>query len=171
MTAVTHVTLAEYLRRNDEPECELIAGELVPKPMGTYEHMTMERRLQKLLEPFERRGMGEVVCELTMVHIEEARVPDVVFVQPGARFENGVLMDPPLLCVEILSPSQRLSELFAKCELYHAWGVPHCWVIDPLGKATWEYHRDSTVNSLADNGVLRANEIEISVADLFRPAA
>jgi Uma2 family endonuclease len=167
MVTAVHLTLAEYLLRKDEPECELIAGELVPKPIGTLEHMQMEKRLSRLLEPFELRGMGQVLWELSFCNGAEVRVPDVAFVLPDARFEAGILIDAPLLCIEILSPSQRQSELFAKCELYHSWGVPYCWVVDPIAKRAWEYHRDSGVCRVPDGGELRADEIKIPVLRVF----
>ena len=120
MATVTHLTVNGYLRRHDEPECELIAGGLVVKPMGTIDHMKMERRLQQLLEPFEQRGLGQVVWEQSFRQRDEVRIPDVVVLASTARFEDGIPVDAPLLCVEILCPSQREAELFAKCEVYHA---------------------------------------------------
>ena len=30
--------------------------------------------------------------------------------------------------------------MLAKCEEYHAWGVPFCWVVDPVKRTAWEYH-------------------------------
>ncbi len=45
-----------------------------------------------------------------------------------------------LLCCEILSPEDRLGTMLATCEEYHAWGVPYCWVIDPVMRTAWEYH-------------------------------
>lgn len=165
MATATQVSLAEYLRNNYEPECELISGELIPKPMGTLEHMNTEKKLIRLLGAYEERGLGHVLQELSCRKGDDVRVPDIVFYQPGAQFENGLLIDSPLLAVEVLSPSQRPSELFAKCEAYHAWGVPYCWVIDPIKKAGWEYHRERSVQSKEED--LQAGEIKISLAELF----
>ena len=98
---------------------------------------------------------------------DNVRIPDLTFVSGSARFENGILVDLPLLCVEILSPAQRQSELFAKCEAYHSWGVRYCWVIDPVAKVAWEYHADSSVRTADAAGDLRAGEISVAVSDLF----
>ncbi|MBV9081918.1 MAG: Uma2 family endonuclease, partial [Acidobacteriaceae bacterium] len=124
-----------------------------------------ERRLARMLEVFEHRGLGHVMHELSWRNADEVRIPDVVFYRSGAGMQNGILIDPPLLAIEILSPSQRQSELFAKCEAYHAWGAPCCWVIDPSTKTAWEYHCGETVESKKD--LLTAGEITISIADLF----
>jgi Uma2 family endonuclease len=168
MATIAGVSLEEYLRTDYEPECELIGGALFAKPMGTLEHMELERWIERLLEQFEQRGIGRTVRELSIRKGDDVRIPDLVFVPSGARYERGILMDPPLLCVEILSPSQRLSALFAKCEMYHAWGVPYCWVADPIGKLAWEYHQGAPVRLLSAEESLSAGEITIAIRELFR---
>ena len=163
------ISLEEYLAIHEKPESELVAGALIPKPMGTLQHMLMEKALLRLLASWEETAAGEAIHELSVRHGEDVRIPDVVLFPKGARFEKGLLIDPPFLCVEVLSPSQRPSELFAKCEVYHSWGVPYCWVIDPIGKAAWEYHKDSPLRDVA--GSLRAGEVAVAFADLFGTSA
>jgi len=43
---------------------------------------------------------------------------------------NVIPSDPPLLAVEILSPSQSLAELTLKAQVYLQAGVEEVWVID-----------------------------------------
>jgi Uma2 family endonuclease len=167
MSTLTHRTVADFLRRNEKPEAELIGGELVPKPMGTLDHMRMEQRLHRLLLPFAERGLGQVVWELSFRHGDEVRIPDVVFLSSSAGFEDGILVDAPTLCVEILSPSQRLSELVAKCDVYHAWGVPYCWVVDPIGKKAWEYPNREPISLVPEGGVLKAGDLAVGGSELF----
>ena len=167
MATASRVSVEEYLRSHYEPERELISGELFQKPMGTREHMRMEKRLLKILGKFQQKGLGEILPELSVRFGDDVRIPDLVFARPGAEFQNGILTEPPLLCVEILSPSQRLSELFAKCEAYHSWSVPYCWVIDPVKQLCWEYHRDLPVDLIPQSGTLTAGEILVPVTELF----
>lgn len=167
MATALRVSLEEYLRSHYEPECELIGGELFQKPMGTREHMRMEKRLLELLSTFQQKGMGEILPELSVRFDNDVRIPDLVFAPPGAEFQNGILVQSPLLCVEILSPSQRLSELFAKCEAYHSWNVPYCWVIDPVKHLCWEYHRDLPVQLIPENGSLTAGDLTVALRELF----
>ncbi len=167
MATALRISVEEYLCSHYEPECELIGGELFQKPMGTREHMRMERRLAEILARYEHEGLGEAIHELSVLHGDDVRIPDLVFARPGAQFQNGILIDPPLLCIEILSPSQRPSELFAKCEAYHAWGVPYCWIIDPVKKLAWEYHQDSPVQLIPLTASLKAGEIAVGCNELF----
>ena len=167
MATALRTSVEEYLRSHYEPECELISGELIQKPMGTREHTRMARRLEQILARYEQKGLGEVLRELSVLKGDDVRIPDVVFAQTGVRFENGILVQPPLLCVEVLSPSQRPSELFAKCEAYHAWGVPYCWIVDPVKKLAWEYHRDAPVQLISEASSLQAGEIAVALSELF----
>lgn len=167
MATATHISLAEYLQSHYEPARELVSGELIPKPMGTDDHMLLETRLELLLRRVTKGGSSRVRHELSVRHGDDVRIPDVVLYAAPGRRENGVLVDTPTLCVEILSPSQRPSELFAKCEVYHAWGVPYCWVLDPLQHTAWEYHRHLPLRLVPEGGKLRAGEIELDMAEVF----
>jgi Uma2 family endonuclease len=167
MATALRTPVEEYLSRHYEPECELINGELVPKPMGTLEHGDMQYKLRRILERYEAKGLGRIAQELSYRKGEDFRIPDLVFAPQDARYQHGFLVQAPLLCVEILSPSQRLSELAAKCEAYHTWGVPYCWVIDPIKKLAWEYHNDSPLRLLAPEASLQAGEIAVALSELF----
>ena len=70
-----------------------------------------------------------------------------------------------LLCCEILSPEDRLGTMLAKCEEYHAWGVPYCWVIDPVKRTAWEYHAGA--EPVRVSSALRAGEYAAGVDELF----
>ena len=73
--------------------------------------------------------------------------------------------DPVQLCCEILSPEDRLGAMLGKCEEYHAWGVPFCWVIDPVKRTAWEYHKGlEPVRAIAE---LRAGELAVELEKLF----
>lgn len=169
MAASTRVSLEEYFQTHYEPECELIEGELRPKPMPTGHHSQMQAKLMKLLWPHEPLGHGEALPELTLLLPDESvLIPDLVFALPGQRFdEHDVLNTPPLVCIEIISPSQSFGELYEKCRRYLRWGVPYCWIIDPVRHLAWQIEADEMPREIPANGSLRAGEIEIKLAELF----
>ncbi len=135
----TGLSVDEYLDRSFDPECELLGGETRPKPLGTVTHSKMEQRLTRLLEQF--YGERRVQFGLSVIVGEDIVIPDVlVLASDRPAMHRDVLNEPPLLCVEILSPSQRPGEMLAKCERYREFGVPFCWVLDPVGRRAWEYH-------------------------------
>lgn len=167
-TTPTHIAVAGTLGKEYEPARELICGQLVTKPAETSEHREMERRFLRLLESYEQRGLGRALPEMSVHHEGDVRIPDVVFCRPDARLENDILLDPPLLCIEILSPPQQPSDLYKRCEAYHIGAVPYCWVVDPAQQAIWEYHREAPARLVPKDGIARAGDfIAIPWTDIF----
>ena len=86
-------------------------------------------------------GESRVQFELSVIAGGDILIPDVLVLRSDQpRMHRDVLNEPPLLAVEILSPSQRSEEMLAKCERYRDFGVVFCWVLDPVGLRAWEYN-------------------------------
>ena len=123
----------------------------------------MQRRLLRLLERV--FGEGRVEFELSVRIGDEVPIPDLVVLSgPNPRMYRDVLDEPPLLCIEVVSPSQRPNELLAKCERYHEFGVPFCWVIDPVARRAWEYHPGSVPREVMET---LSGPCDLSLSDLF----
>jgi Uma2 family endonuclease len=56
--------------------------------------------------------------------------PDLVVIRTD-QVEGAKLLEPPLLVVEVRSPSTALIDLNRKKDAYERFGVPSCWVVDP----------------------------------------
>jgi Uma2 family endonuclease len=159
MSATILMPVEEYLRLTEKPYCEYREGAVSPKAMPTKFHAIIQYALLMLL-----RAQGvQALPELT-VRISPTRylVPDV---SVAGDFPGPYPTDPVLLCCEIVSPEDRLDAMLARCEEYHAWGVPFCWVIDPDKRTAWEYHSGAEPVRVA--GTLRAGDISISLDQLF----
>ena len=109
----------------------------------------------------------ETAIEVT-VRIQEGkyRVPDVI-VGHRDHVEDPYPVEPVHLCIEILSPEDRMSNIFAKCEDYHDWGVATTWIVDPESKQAWEYRRGLRPNEVVPDGSLTAEGISIPLRDVF----
>jgi Uma2 family endonuclease len=157
-------TVDEFLDRSFDPECELLGGETTPKPLGTGKHAKMQRRLLRLLETV--FGEGRVEFELSVRIGGEVPVPDLVVLSSlSPRMYRDVLDEPPLLCIEVVSPSQLPSEMLAKCTRYHDFGVPFCWVVDPVAMRAWEYHRTAEPREVS---LALSGPCVLLLADVFR---
>jgi Uma2 family endonuclease len=75
--------------------------------------------------------------------------------------------EPVLLCIEILSPEDHVGATLAKCEQYHAWGVPFCWVIDPEKQIGWQYPASGELERVDHPGTLTAGDLKVSLEELF----
>jgi Uma2 family endonuclease len=159
MSTAALMPVDEYLRLTEKLYCEYRDGAVSPKAIPTKFHAIIQYALLMLL-----RGQGvQSLPELT-VRISPTRylVPDVCV---AGDFPGPYPTEPVLLCCEILSPEDRLGAMLAKCEEYHAWGVPFCWVVDPVKRTAWEYHAASEPVRAART--LRAGELSVDLAELF----
>jgi Uma2 family endonuclease len=60
---------------------------------------------------------------------DRVRIPDLVVVPAGPQ--PDVLVEPPLLVIEILSPEDSYSDTQERAEDYLSMGVGTVWIIDP----------------------------------------
>lgn len=159
MSTAALVSVEDYLRMSEKPNREYRDGVVYPKAMPTLFHGLLEYILCRLLI---QQGL-QAAPELT-VCISERKylVPDVC---AAPRLQDPYPTEPVLLCCEVLSPEDRLGSMLAKCEEYHAWGVPFCWVIDPVKRSAWEYHAGLEPEHVIE--ALRAGELVVRLEELF----
>jgi Uma2 family endonuclease len=159
MSSTTLVPVEEYLRFSGKPNCEYREGVLYPKPMPTTFHGLLEFMLVVMLRNLGLQAAPEVTVRLSPT---KYLVPDVI---AAPVLQSPYPTEPVFLCCEILSPEDRLGTMLAKCEEYHAWGVPFCWVIDPEKRSAWEYH--CAAEPVRVTSTLRAAEFPVSLQELF----
>jgi Uma2 family endonuclease len=159
MSTATLVPVEAYLRLTEKPYREYRDGVLYPKAMPTKLHSIIQMALATMLQNQGASAFPELTLRISAT---KYLIPDVAVADdfPGPYPTEAVQ-----LCCEILSPEDRLGAMLAKCEEYHAWGVPYCWVIDPLKKAAWEYH--SGGEPIRAMEALRAGDVAVSIDELF----
>jgi Uma2 family endonuclease len=93
------------------------------------------------------------------------RVPDVCLLVEDAPREK-IVTTPPLLCIEILSPEDRMTRYLERVNDYFDMGVPTCWVIDPVARRAWV----ATPGLLAEatDGILRSGDLEMPLAEVLK---
>jgi Uma2 family endonuclease len=159
MSTATLVPVDAYLRLTEKPYREYRDGVLYSKAMPTKLHSIIQWVLVTTL-----RNQGVLAFSELTVRISATKylIPDVAMADdfPGPYPTEAVR-----LCCEILSPEDRLGAMLARCEEYHAWGVPYCWVVDPVKRAAWEYH--SGGEPIRATEALRAGDLAVSIDELF----
>jgi Uma2 family endonuclease len=159
MSTSTLVPVEEFLRKSEKPNLEYRDGVLSPKPMPTTFHGLLEFMLVVMLRRLGVQAAPEVTVRISAT---KYLIPDVI---AAAELESPYPAKPVLLCCEILSPEDRLGAMLAKCEEYHSWGVPSCWVIDPVKRTAWEYHAGG--EPVRVDSELRAGELAVGLVELF----
>lgn len=132
------------MRLGDEVHGELIRGVLCEMPKPGMRHGQLTARLcAQLVNHAEVRQLGTVAGEFGVLlerGPDTVRAPDVAFTSyercpPGAVAE-GYGQEVPELVAEIVSPSDRRSEVHAKAQMWVSYGVllaMGCLPEDPHG--------------------------------------
>ena len=119
---------------DDGRRYELVRGALLVTPSPRPDHQRISKRLLLQLDDyFERMKLGEVFTAPTDVILtdEDVFVPDLLVVADPGHVTDRAIEAPPLLVVEILSPSTRRQDRGIKASRYAELGVAHFWIVDP----------------------------------------
>jgi len=113
-------------------------------------------------------GNFEVMTGVGWRHPDAEFVPDLAVV--AAAPDAQALFEPPLLLIEVLSPSTRHVDLRRKRELYAAGGLPWYWVVDLVNNELVVLRNDDgtfvEVQRLTSGTTVGPVEITVTVADL-----
>ena len=126
------ISLEEYLATSYKPDREYIDGHLKEKAVTGFRHGVTQGLL--FLWFHERRREWAILASLetrTEVSQDRVRLPDVVIVRKGEEAE-GALTKPPLVAIEVLSPTDSYSDLRERATDLRAMGTENIWLLDPL---------------------------------------
>ncbi len=164
MASTAFVPLEEYLTQIDNTRSEYVDGVLIDKPAPTWMHGVLQAWIAVLIM---RRFPQYVAAAKAHPRLRdtEFRLPDIAVQFRDVACKESYAQQPPVVCIEILSPEDRLGATFAKCERYHGWGVPVCWVVDPMRRRAWSYERGG--EPLQVNEHLTTDDIRLDFAEVF----
>lgn len=140
------------------------------KPMPSRNHGKIQARLSQLL--LNRHSeQYDVMSEVTLVLPERDVTPDIAIYPKRPddwQHDEVKITEMPLLAVEIVSPSQRLSEVEDKVRQYHRAGVKSVWVVFPSLRAIALYEAGQLPKVIASGKVQDATTgIAMTIEELF----
>lgn len=128
-------TVSDYLELEENPNQQLISGNLIMSPSPSVLHQRILRKLVVKLNEFAEERGDEVLFSAIDVYLNETNVPqpDIVYVlnkNKNCIKEKGIEGAPDLI-VEIISPSNSYIDRYQKKEIYEKSGIQEYWLIDP----------------------------------------
>ena len=158
---------------------ELVEGELRSMTPAGMEHGRVALRLgARVLAHVEENSLGEVYAAETGFLLrrdpDTVRAPDVAFVAvdrlpPSSG--GGFAELAPDLVVEVVSPSDRASEVASKAAMWLDAGVRLVWVVDPQARLSAVHHPGGLVTVLREDGTLDGEDVlpgfRLPLAPLF----
>jgi Uma2 family endonuclease len=141
------------------------------KPMPSKNHAIVQANLLLAIQP--RYPQYRVLPELSIDFPIRDRVPDLTFYQ-NITFTPGqdeiTMSEMPLGLVEILSPTQNLSDLMAKCREYFTAGVQSYWLVIPDLQTIYVYYSTEDFEIFAKKETLTDKKlgIELNLSEIFK---
>jgi Uma2 family endonuclease len=130
MATPTQISITEYLNTSYRPDREYVDGEVRERNVGKWEHARIQLLLGAWFATHESQwGIMSSTEQRTRTSSTRVRVTDLIVVVAGPQ--PPVIVAPPMLVVEILSPDDTYSETEDRSRDYMNMGVETVWLIDP----------------------------------------
>lgn len=155
------LTYQDYLEIPDEPgyRFEILEGMLVKEPSPDVMHQRVSRRLQRFLEDYFWMSdpQGEVFnapLDMTFGEITVVQ-PDLFYVSGKQKsiVKETRIDGPPVLVVEIISPSSSRKDRLQKMQIYQKAKVQHYWLVNPAEKTLECFSLQSGLYALVASGM------------------
>jgi Uma2 family endonuclease len=161
----THVSVEEYLRTSYQPDCEYVDGVVEERNLGEREHSDVQSNISAFFRSrYRQTGIQAWVEWRVQTSPTRFRVPDVIITR--GKPDEKILTSPPLACVEVLSPEDRMSRVNLRIKEFLDFGVPVVWLIDPDEHRLWIY-RPRSIEEATGSVKLDGTSIEIPFTDIF----
>lgn len=163
----TLVPLEEYLETSYRPDRDWIDGELRERNVGEKPHARIQRYLCFIFQGKQDAwGVEAFPEQRVQTSSEHYRIADVCVTALGES-DDAIVRTPPLLCVEILSRDDRMTEMQERVDDYFAMGTRTVWLIDPRRRKAFIADARGTMQPAADELAVPGTAIRISVEALF----
>jgi Uma2 family endonuclease len=162
------VPVSEYLSTSYSPDCDYVDGDVQKRNLGETDHSELQGQILELLRTQTNKTYFRTNPEVRVqVAPTRFRVPDVCLRRVSAPKEQ-IIRTPPLLCIEILSPEDRMSRMREKVRDYLDMGVAEVWVVDPATRSVMICAGTTTVEQTTGELKVPETPVVLGIADIFK---
>ena len=173
------ITAEQFFEMSFDGPVELVRGEIVELTRPDQSHGNVCFEVALAIANWARiRQAGRVTTNdsgiQTQQDLDTVRGADVAFFNtsqlPQGKLPRGKITVAPVLCVEVLSPSNTWTEMRRKIEEYLSAGVREVWIVDPEIRTVEVFRRDTPAALHASDQQFTSQELpgfEVPVSDFF----
>jgi Uma2 family endonuclease len=166
-SAPTLISINEYLRTSYKPDVHFANGEIEERSVGKYDHGKIQGWIFQIFNLNSRLWNTDVTVEQRIqIDSSNVRVADVAIMRIDAPREE-VITVPPLICVEVLSPDDRIYRAKFVLADYLNMGVQNIWLIDPLRRAAYTFDAKGLHEADPTNLTVPNSEIRLDLTEAF----
>jgi Uma2 family endonuclease len=138
MPAGLPASIEEYLSTSYEHDCDFVDGAIAERTGGFFDHSRLQGALAAHLRARRQAWRANALLELRIrVSPTRVRVADICLISKEAPVEQ-IPSRPPMLCIEIWAPDDRMIRMEQRIGDYLAMGVPCVWIFDPEDRSVLE---------------------------------
>jgi Uma2 family endonuclease len=166
-SATTLISIDEYLRTSYHPDADFVDGQIEERNLGEYEHGFLQTAIGSWF--FTRRrewNINAITEQRIRVAPNRVRICDVCLISRDAPREQ-VTQTPPLACIEILSPEDRLPRAAKVMQDYANMGVQNLWLLDPIDRIAYVYTAEAQFKIVEDLLTISNTPIHLDLPTLF----
>jgi Uma2 family endonuclease len=159
MTSATMVPVDVYLSSMYDPDCDYVDGELQERNVGETPHSLTEKFFIAFFHSREREWGVRMLPEVRVqISVSRYRVADLCVVKRSTALEP-IIRTPPLVCIEVLSPEDRMSRIQEKVQVV--------WVIDPRRRRVFVADRSVTLQPVTEFLTVAGTDVKVPVGEIF----
>ena len=173
-TTPSLISIEEYLHTSYHPDVHYVDGILEERhgtgenhALGEFEHNTFQIAIGSAF--WIRRAVWNirpVTQQRIRVGSNRVRICDVAVLRSDAPREQ-VVITAPLICIEILSPEDRLSRAKEVLADYFALGVSNIWLIDPIRRSAFTFGANGLQEADPTNLQVPGTPIHLDLTEAF----
>lgn len=164
------VTLKEFdtLIKDDLLNYELIDGVVLMSPRPSKTHQRISKRLVKMLDDV-LTAPCEALQEIELILKDTVLIPDLLVTCDNEQEEKSQTT-PPLIVMEIISPTSASRDHIIKRRKYEELGIKEYWIISPEEKCVTVFDFTANRHEMYCDGQVRSfvlPAIQITLDDIF----
>lgn len=162
------IPVETYLSSMYHPDRDYIEGRLVERNVGEKPHARIQRFFIRTFDVRAEEWKLEVLPEQRVqVGPERYRVADICVTRADEEDAELIVRKPPVLCIEVLSREDRMSEMQQRVDDYLLMGVKNVWLIDPWRKKAYTAVAEGGLQSVGETLTVPGTLVCVSVGELF----
>lgn len=169
MATAVHIPVSQYLATSYEPDCDYVDGEIEERNLGEQHHAFVQTAIAVIFSVNRKAWGFRSLTELRLqVSATRFRVPDICVI-PSSEPIVPIPTTPPAVCIEVLSPEDRLHRVVKRVQDYRTMGVENIWIIDPQTRECWtiDHASGGALPMLDDAFTIAGTPVRVGIADVF----
>ncbi len=161
------LTLEEYLRTSYHPDVDFVDDHIEERNLGELDHGTLQLAIGAWFHAHRKEWNIRATVEYrTRTSPSRIRIPDVAVVR-NDNLREPVRTSPALICIEVLSPEDRMSRVTVRLAEFLAMGVENVWLFDPQKRAAYTYTGNGLQLVESNRITIPNSPIYLDLAEVF----